>query len=149
MPDSPSQRVNWRLHISAGYRAVEAHTLAGFFRLALPRIASVAHHATSRRVSVIVRTWRGWTRPEDTDAYAEYILGTGIVEYKATPGNQGACIVSRPDGDRTEFLTISFWDSRDSIIAFAGDDIDRAVFYPEDDRYLIDRETTVKHFTVH
>jgi len=98
---------------------------------------------------VIVRTWRGWTRPEDTDAYAEYILGTGIVDYRATPGNQGAYIVSRPDGGRTEFLTISFWDSRDSIVEFAGDDIDRAVFYPQDDRYLIDRETTVKHFTVH
>ena len=98
---------------------------------------------------MIVRTWRGWTRPEDREAYAEYILGTGIVEYKTTPGNQGAYIISRPDGDRTEFLTISFWESRDSIVAFAGDDIDRAVFYPEDDRYLIDRETTVKHFTVH
>lgn len=98
---------------------------------------------------MIMRTWRGWTRHEDTDAYAEYILGTGIVEYMATPGNQGAYIVSRPDGDRTEFLTISFWDSRESIVAFAGDDIDRAVFYPEDDRYLIDRETKVRHFTVH
>lgn len=98
---------------------------------------------------MIMRTWRGWTRPEDTDAYAEYILQTGIVEYKATPGNQGAYIVSRPDGDRTEFLTVSLWDSRKSIVAFAGDDIDRAVFYTEDDRYLIDREVTVKHFTVH
>ena len=98
---------------------------------------------------MVVRTWRGWTRPEDTDAYAEYILVTGIVEYKATPGNQGAYLVSRPDGDRTEFVTISFWDSRESIVAFAGDDIDRAVFYPEAERFLIDRETTVKHFTVH
>lgn len=98
---------------------------------------------------MIVRTWRGWTRPEDTDAYAEYILGTGIAGYEETPGNQGAYIVSRPDSDRTEFLTISFWDERRSIVAFAGRDIDQAVFYPEDDRYLIDRETTVKHFTVH
>lgn len=96
-----------------------------------------------------MRIWRGWTRPEDAAAYAEYILGTGIVEYKATPGNQGAYIASRRDGNRTEFLTISFWDSRDSVAAFAGDDIDRAVFYPEDDRYLVDRETTVRHFTVH
>ena len=98
---------------------------------------------------MIVRIWRGWTRREDTDAYADYILGTGIVAYRATPGNEGAYIVSRPDGDRTEFLTISFWDNRDSIAAFAGDDIDRAVFYPEDDRYLVDREITVTHFTVH
>lgn len=98
---------------------------------------------------MIVRIWRGWTLPEDTDAYAEYILNTGIVEYKETAGNQDAYIVSRPDGDRTEFLTISFWDDRESIAAFAGDDIDQAVFYPEDDRYLIARETTVKHFTGH
>lgn len=43
-----------------------------------------------------------------------------IVEYKATPGNQG--VVSRPDGDRTEFLAVSSWDSRESIVGFAGDD---------------------------
>lgn len=69
---------------------------------------------------MIVRTWRGWTRRDDTEAYAEYILGLGIVEYKTTPGNEGAYLVSRPDGDRTEFLTISFWDNLDSIVAFAG-----------------------------
>ncbi len=51
---------------------------------------------------MITRTWRGWTRPEDTEAYANYILETGITEYKATPGNQGAYLISRPDGDRTE-----------------------------------------------
>jgi heme-degrading monooxygenase HmoA len=98
---------------------------------------------------MIVRTWRGWTRPEDTEEYAGYIRDTGLAEYSATPGNQGAYIISRPDGDRTEFMTISFWESRDSIAAFAGEDIDRAVFYPEDDRYLVDRETTVKHYRVH
>lgn len=98
---------------------------------------------------MIVRIWRGWTRPEDTNAYAEYILNTGIAAYKDTAGNQGAHIISRPDGDRTEFLTISFWDDEESIAAFAGDDIANAVFYPEDDRYLIARETTVRHFTVH
>ena len=98
---------------------------------------------------MITRIWRGWTRPEDTEAYAEYINSTGIAAYKATPGNQGAYLVSRPDGDRTEFLTISFWGNLESIAAFAGDDIDKAVFYPEDDRFLIDRETTVTHFEVH
>ena len=98
---------------------------------------------------MITRIWRGWTRPEHTEAYAEYILATGIAEYQATPGNRGAYLVSRADGDRTEFLTISFWDTYAAIAAFAGEDIERAVFYPEDDRFLIDRETTVKHFNVH
>lgn len=98
---------------------------------------------------MIARTWRGWTRPEDTEAYAEYILGTGIAQYGATPGNQGAYLLSRPDGDRTEFLTISFWDNQDAVATFARDDIEQAVFYPEDDRYLIGRETSVKHYQVH
>lgn len=98
---------------------------------------------------MIVRIWRGWTRREDASAYADYILGTGIVQYEATPGNEGAYLVSRSHGDRTEFLTISFWDSRESIVAFAGEDIDQAVFYPEDDRYLVERETFVEHFAVH
>ncbi|GAA3663348.1 hypothetical protein [Microbacterium marinilacus] len=49
---------------------------------------------------------------------------------------------------RTEVRTFSFWTSRDDITAFAGDGIGIAVFYPDDDRYLIDRETTVDHFDV-
>jgi heme-degrading monooxygenase HmoA len=98
---------------------------------------------------MILRMWRGWTRLEDTEAYADYILGTGIAEYKGTPGNRGAYIVSQTVGDRSEFLTISMWDDLESIVGFAGDDIDQAVFYPEDDGYLVDRETTVSHFVVH
>lgn len=98
---------------------------------------------------MIMRIWRGWTRPEDTGAYAAYITETGIAEYRASPGNQGAYLVSREDGDRTEFLTISFWDSMEAVAGFAGDDVDRAVFYPEDDRFLVDREDTVLHYTVH
>lgn len=90
---------------------------------------------------MIVRIWRGWTRPEDTDAYASYIKRTGIAAYEATRGNRGAYLISRPDGERTEFVTISFWDSRKSIEAFAGADIEQAVFYPEDDQCLVDRET--------
>ena len=79
----------------------------------------------------------------------EMVTETGINEYRATPGNRGAWILTRELGDgRTEMVTLSFWDSRDVIRGFAGDDIDRAKFYPEDDRYLVDRETTVLHFDV-
>jgi heme-degrading monooxygenase HmoA len=98
---------------------------------------------------VIVRIWRGWTLREDTDDYAAYIKRTGIAAYEATPGNQGAYLISRAEGERTEFVTVSFWDSQESIEAFAGPNIEEAVFYPEDDRYLVDRETRVKHFVVH
>ena len=97
---------------------------------------------------VIARTWRGWTRREDAEAYAAYIEETGIREYRVTPGNRGAWILRRNDGERTEFVTLSFWDSLDAVKGFAGDDVERAVFYPEDDRFLVDREVTVRHWDV-
>ena len=49
---------------------------------------------------------------------------------------------------RTEVLAVSWWESRAAIIGFTGSDIESAVFYPEDDEYLVDRETTVSHFEV-
>jgi heme-degrading monooxygenase HmoA len=93
--------------------------------------------------------WRGWVRTADRAAYVDYIDGTGMAEYRATPGNEGAWMLARDlDDGRTEIVTLSFWASRDAIRGFAGDDIERAVFYPDDDRYLVDRETTVTHFEV-
>jgi hypothetical protein len=47
-----------------------------------------------------------------------------------------------------EIITLSFWESLEAIRGFAGEDISRAVFYPEDDRYLVDRETVVTHYRV-
>jgi heme-degrading monooxygenase HmoA len=101
-----------------------------------------------RRCQMIARTWRGATRAEDALEYAEYIRTTGIAEYAATPGNRGAYLLYRIDGDRAEILTLSFWESLGSIRGFAGDDIDQAVFYPEDDRYLIERDLTARHYVV-
>ena len=87
-------------------------------------------------------------RRDDAAAYAEYIANTGMAEYRSTPGNQGAWMLRRDDGDHSEIITFSLWDSRDSIRAFAGDDIDQAVFYPEDDRFLIERDLRVRHYEV-
>jgi heme-degrading monooxygenase HmoA len=95
---------------------------------------------------MVVRTWRGWTRAEDADRYAEYVVETGLKEYRATPGNRGAWILRRTEGDRCEFVTVSVWDSLDDIRGFAGDDVGRAVFYPEDDEFLVERELTVDHW---
>ena len=98
---------------------------------------------------MIARMWRGWVRTEQANAYVAYITGTGLREYAATPGNLGCQMWTRDLGDgRTEVLTVSWWESRAAIIGFAGSDIEAAVFYPEDDEYLVDRETTVSHFEV-
>jgi heme-degrading monooxygenase HmoA len=99
---------------------------------------------------VIARMWRGWVRTEDRDTYLAYVEATGMAEYRQTPGDPGAHMLARDlDDGRTEIVTLSFWDSLDVVRGFAGDDISRAVLYPEDDRYLVDREDTVIHYDVH
>jgi heme-degrading monooxygenase HmoA len=98
---------------------------------------------------VIARTWRGWVRTEDRAAYVDYVERTGMAEYRSTPGNQGAWMLARDlDDGRTEIVTLSLWASAEAIGDFAGEDIERAVFYPEDERYLVDRDTTVTHYEV-
>ena len=95
---------------------------------------------------MIARIWRGAVRREDSDRYVGYLRGTGIPEYRATPGNRGAWILRCDKGDTTEFVTLSFWDSMESVEGFAGSDPGRAVFYPEDDRFLIERDLQVTHY---
>jgi heme-degrading monooxygenase HmoA len=97
---------------------------------------------------VIARIWRGAVRPQDADEYVAYIEGTGMAEYRATPGNRGAWMLRRDVGDLTEIITFSFWDSLDAVRAFAGDDHETAVFYPEDDRFLVERDLTCAHYEV-
>ena len=97
---------------------------------------------------MIARTWRGAVRTEDAPAYAAYVQRTGIEDYQRTPGNRGAWLLWRVDGDRAEVITVSFWESRAAIEGFAGQDIEKAVFYPEDELFLIERDLTVHHYEV-
>jgi heme-degrading monooxygenase HmoA len=97
---------------------------------------------------MIARIWSGAVRSEDGDTYADYIGETGLAGYAATPGNRGAWMLRRDVGERTEFVTFTLWDSLDAIRAFAGDDVETAVYYPEDDRYLVERDVKVKHYDV-
>ena len=98
---------------------------------------------------MITRMWRGWVGTDRAAEYVDYVDRTGLAGYRDTPGNHGAEVWTRDLGDgRTEVTTVSWWESIDDIRGFAGDDIARAVFYPEDDGYLIDRETTVTHHEV-
>lgn len=50
------------------------------------------------------------------------------------------------DGDTAHFITLSFWESRDAIVAFAGANIEVAKYYAEDEKYLLEFEPTVTHY---
>lgn len=97
---------------------------------------------------MVARIWRGAVRSEDGDEYASYMQDTGIAGYAGTPGNRGVYMLRRDAEGRTEFVMFTLWDSIEAIKAFAGDDPEVAVFYPEDDRFLVERELTVSHYHV-
>jgi len=97
---------------------------------------------------MIARTWRGFTASADADRYVEYLRSTGVRAYRETPGNLGVYLLRRHDGDRAEFLLVSLWESMDAVQRFAGKEPDRAVFYPDDDAFLVARDRHVDHFEV-
>ena len=97
---------------------------------------------------MIARIWSGAVRTPDADDYAGYIQATGFAEYGRTPGNRGAWMLRRDTGTLTEFITYSLWDSVEAVKAFAGEEYEVAVYYPDDERFLVERDDTVAHYEV-
>jgi catechol 2,3-dioxygenase-like lactoylglutathione lyase family enzyme/heme-degrading monooxygenase HmoA len=96
----------------------------------------------------IGRLWRGRVRPQLLQEYREYVTATGLRDYATTQGNRGAAMLTRQADGHADIITLSLWESRQAIERFAGMPIDRARYYPEDDRYLLDRPPHVEHFDV-
>jgi heme-degrading monooxygenase HmoA len=96
---------------------------------------------------MIARRWRGRVRAADHDAYLRYVEESGIAALRATPGNEGVIVFRHLDEatDTSEIEVVSLWQDLASIAAFAGDDINIARFFPDDDGYLVERELIVRH----
>ena len=97
---------------------------------------------------MIARMWHGMVPGALGDRYQDYLYATGLPELKSTPGNLGVIILRRTESGRVHFLLTSFWESLDAISAFAGPDIEKARYYPEDEKYLIELEPNVIHYEV-
>lgn len=102
--------------------------------------------AASKHIAMITRVWHGTTRATDAERYLRFLLDKGIRDYLRTPGNQEVRVGRRIEGDIAHFYTISTWDDLDSVRAFAGDPVDRARYYPEDEDFLLSFEPTVLHY---
>lgn len=97
---------------------------------------------------MIARIWHGVTSAARSEEYVDYLNKTGLPEYGATEGNRGVYLLRRVEGDQAHFLTLTFWDSKEAISNFAGEDIEKARYYPEDAEFLMELEPLVKHYEV-
>jgi len=94
----------------------------------------------------ITRIWHGVVNAEKADEYLKYVEETGILQYKNTPGNLSTKILRKKDQEICHFFTVTEWDSYESIRKFAGDDYEKAKYYPEDKRFLLEFEENVNHY---
>ena len=98
---------------------------------------------------MIVRIWRGVTAADRADEYVAYLRETGVREYQATPGNRGVTVLRRPlDDEHVEFVLLTRWDSMEAVRRFAGPEPERAVFYPRDAEFLVERGEQVRHYEI-
>lgn len=99
---------------------------------------------------MIARIWTGATRAADADAYEEYMHEVALAGYANDAGNRAVLMLRRArDDDRTEFTMITIWEGLENVIAFARPDPERAVFYPRDEQFLVERDLTVRHYDVY
>ena len=97
---------------------------------------------------MICRMWHGRTLRSNADAYETFLRQRAIPDYQSIAGNLNVTILRRDDGDVSHFLTVTQWSSEDSIRAFAGNDLLKAKYYPEDKDYLLEFEEFVQHYQV-
>ena len=97
---------------------------------------------------MIARTWHGAVPAAKADEYHCFLQRVAVPDYEGTPGNRGVLLLRRAEGGLTHFLFVTLWDSLDAIRGFAGDDVERARYYPEDPDFLVEMEPTVTHYDV-
>jgi heme-degrading monooxygenase HmoA len=98
---------------------------------------------------MIARIWHGITSRAKADAYLAFLQARALPDYRSTPGNVQAQILRRDEGEITHFTTLTFWDSLRSVEAFAGTDVSRAKYYPEDTQFLLEFEPNVQHWELY
>ena len=97
---------------------------------------------------MIARIWHGRTKASDADAYFDFLKARAVPDYGSVAGNRGVHLLRRFEGDLAHFITLTFWESKDAIAGFAGVEIEKAKYYPEDKSFLLEFETNVQHYEV-
>ncbi|MCG8551952.1 MAG: hypothetical protein MI799_16255 [Desulfobacterales bacterium] len=98
---------------------------------------------------MFAREWKAKCPSHHKEGFIKYLYQTGVKETSETKGFKGAQIFSRDvSDDNVEITLISYWDTLESIKAFAGENIGIAKLYPEDAVYELEPDDFVTHYEV-
>ena len=97
--------------------------------------------------AVVAREWKGRAAPARAEEYHRYLLG-GVSKLRSVPGSLGVQVMRREEAGAVEFTVISYWESREAIKAYAGQDIEKPHHLPKDRELLLELPTRVLHYDV-
>jgi heme-degrading monooxygenase HmoA len=97
---------------------------------------------------MIARHWRGWTKPENADAYERLLREKVLPGLNEIAGYRGGYILRREGSEEIEFVVVNFFDSLQAVQKFAGPNYEIAVFEPETRALLSNIEPKATHYTV-
>jgi heme-degrading monooxygenase HmoA len=97
---------------------------------------------------MIARIWHGKTNKSDLEKYSDFLKEVAIPDYAKTTGFKGLTFLRRIENDEAHFDLITYWEDIDVIRNFAGQDYEKAKYYPEDDDFLLEFEENVQHHEV-
>jgi heme-degrading monooxygenase HmoA len=95
---------------------------------------------------MITRVWHGRTSLQNADSYLSFLLNDGTKKFKQTPGNISIRVWRRKENNCCHFFAVTEWESYDAIKLFAGEDYEKAVYYPQDKGILLEFEEKVMHY---
>jgi len=97
---------------------------------------------------MIARHWRGWTKPENADAYEDLLKRIVLPGLKKIDGYRGGYVFRHAGNSEVEFVVVNFFDSIAAVERFAGPNFTVPVFEPEAKALLSRVESEAAHYEV-
>ena len=107
---------------------------------------NIVEYLTYRKHYMITRAWHGTTSLENADYYLQFLLQDGTKEYLQTKGNLSVKVWQQKTENCCHFWTVTEWENVDAVKAFAGEDYEKAKYYPQDVGILLEFEEKVNHY---
>jgi antibiotic biosynthesis monooxygenase (ABM) superfamily enzyme len=99
---------------------------------------------------MILRYWRGWTTPDNADAYQKIVSEQVLpgIAARQLEGYRGAYLLRRDLDQEVEFATVMIFDSLDNVRAFLGEDYETAYVPPAARAVLARFDEKTAHYSV-
>ncbi len=96
---------------------------------------------------MIARSWQATATTAGARDYVRHFDEVVLAKLATIDGFRGACVLLDESGENVRIEDLTFWDSLDSIRAFAGNNLETAVVDEVAQHMLITFDTTVNHRT--